>query len=159
LGTAELMVRHRSGWGLASRPLHSNTSTNALHYAFRTDTTPRTKLLALLQAVAWAAAKTGGDLADGGLRDKSILELGGNPVPADAEDAVADVFALLPSRTNRWDPQGDPKAVLTYGRREDADEACRKAFVLVRERPEAVPLFRQTAHSWLCRKASTDHHE
>jgi hypothetical protein len=29
LATAELMVRHGSGWGLASRPLHSNTSTNA----------------------------------------------------------------------------------------------------------------------------------
>src|SRR5262249_59298749 len=36
LATAELMVRHKSGWGLASRPLHANTSTNALHYAFPT---------------------------------------------------------------------------------------------------------------------------
>jgi hypothetical protein len=36
LATAELLVRHKDGWGLASRPLHSNTSTNAMHYAFRT---------------------------------------------------------------------------------------------------------------------------
>jgi hypothetical protein len=51
------------------------------------------------------------------------------------------------------------RAVLTYGTRADADEACRKMFVLARERPDAVPLFVQTAHSWLCRKASNDTHE
>src|SRR5262249_56266249 len=62
LATAELMVRHKSGWGLASRPLHPNPSTNALHYAFRTCTASRTRLLALLQAVAWAGGRTGGDL-------------------------------------------------------------------------------------------------
>jgi hypothetical protein len=158
LATAELMVRHRSGWGLASRPLHANTSTNAMHYAFRACTTPRTRLLVLLQAVAWAAAKTGGDLADRGLRGLRITELGGAPVPASSEDAVAEIFALLPSRMYRWDPKAK-KAVLTYGRRADADKACRKVFALVRQRPEAVPLFVQTAHSWLCRKASNDHHE
>jgi hypothetical protein len=159
LGTAELMVRHGSGWGLASRPLHSNTSTNALHYAFRTGTTPRTKLLALLQAVAWAAAKTSGDLADRALRDNSITELGGTSLPASTENAVSEIFALLPTRTIQRDSNADSKAVLTYGRREDADEACRKVFALTSERPEAVPLFMQTAHSWLCRKANTDHHE
>jgi len=152
------MVRHRDGWGLASRPLHSNTSTNAMHYAFRACTTPRTRLLALLQAVAWAASKTGGDLAGGGLRDITITELGGASVTASSEDAVADIFALLPSRTYRWDPKGK-RAVLTYGERADADEACRKAFALTQRRPEAVPQFVQTAHSWLCRKASNDHHE
>src|SRR5439155_15941001 len=73
LATAELMVRHKSGWGLASRPLHANTSTNALHYAFRSCTTARTRLLALLQAVAWAAGRTGSDLGD--LRDVKIAEL------------------------------------------------------------------------------------
>ena len=156
LATAELMVRHKSGWGLASRPLHANTSTNALHYAFRTCTAPRTRLLALLQAVAWAAARTGSDLPD--LRDLKIDELPAASVPARAEEAVADVFALLPSRTYRWDAEAR-KAVLGYGKREEADEACRKVFVLARERPEVVPLFVQAAHSWLCRKASDDAHE
>src|SRR4029077_2561350 len=56
LATAELMVRHSSGWGLASRPLHANTSTNAMHYSFRSAVTDRTRLLVLLQAVAWAAS-------------------------------------------------------------------------------------------------------
>ena len=79
-------------------------------------------------------------------------------MPAKSGDAVAAIFAQVPSRTYRWDPKGK-KAVLTYGRREDADEACRKTFALVSARPEAVPLFVQTAHSWLCRKASNDHHE
>jgi hypothetical protein len=156
LAAAELMVRHKSGWGLASRPLHANTSTNALHYAFRTCTTPHTRLLALLQAVAWAGGRTGGDLAD--LRDVKIAELSAAKVPARAEDAVAEVFALLPSRTYRWDAAGK-KAVLGYGKREDADEACRKVFVLARERPAVVPLFLQAAHSWLCRKANDDAHE
>jgi hypothetical protein len=156
LATAELMVRHKSGWGLASRPLHANTSTNALHYAFRTCTNPRTRLLALLQAVAWAAGRTGSDLAD--LRDLKIAELPVAPVAAKAEDAVAEVFALLPSRTYRWDAK-EKKAVLGYGERAKADEACRKAFVLAKERPGVVPLFVQTAHSWLCRKASDDAHE
>jgi hypothetical protein len=159
LATAELMVRHSSGWGLASRPLHSNTSTNALHFAFRTSSTPRSKLLVLLQAVAWAADKTGGDLAGKGLRDKCIEELGGAALPASSEKTIAEVFELLPFRTYRWEPKADQKAVLTYGNRENADEACRKVFALASKRPEVVPLFVQTARSWLCRKASNDHHE
>ncbi len=166
LATAELMVRHQSGWGLASRPLHANTSTNALHYAFRTCTTTRTRLLALLQAVAWAASRTGADLRD--LRDVKIVELSANSVPANsvpansvpatAEDALAEIFALLPARTSRWDAQAK-KGVLGYGKRADADEACRKVFVLAKKRPDIVPLFVQTAHSWLCRKANDDAHE
>ncbi|HMF12580.1 MAG TPA: hypothetical protein VKE94_09750 [Gemmataceae bacterium] len=157
LATAELMVRHSSGWGLASRPLHSNTSTNALHYAFRTSSSPRTRLLVLLQAVAWAASKTGGDLAGKGLRDMSITELGGVALAASSEKTVAEIFELVPPRTYRWDPKAG--AVLTYGKREDADEACRKVFALTSERPDAVAPFVQTARSWLCRKASNDHHE
>jgi hypothetical protein len=156
LATAELMVRHKSGWGLASRPLHANTSSNALHYAFRTCTSPRTRLLALLQAVAWAAGRTGADRGD--LRDFKIADLPAASVPAKAEDAVAEVFALVPSRTCRWDAQVK-QAVLGYGKRAEADEACRKVFVLARERPDTVPLFVQTARSWLCRKANDDAHE
>jgi hypothetical protein len=156
LATAELMVRHKSGWGLASRPLHANTSTNALHYAFRTCVNPRTRLLALLQAVAWAAGRTGSDLAD--LRDLKIAELPVAPVAAKAEDAVTEVFALLPSRTYRWDAD-EKKAVLGYGKRADADEACRKLFVLAKKHAGVVSLFVQSAQSWLCRKASDDAHE
>lgn len=157
LGTAELLVRHKDGWGLASRPLHSNTSTNAMHYAFRTATAPPTRLLVLLQAVAWATDKVGGDRAGGGLRDLSITELPSSDLPASSEDAVTQIFELLPTRHYRWDKKDG--AVLSYGTRADADEACRKVFVLARERPDAVPLFVQTALSWLCRKASNDSHE
>ncbi len=158
LTTAELMVRHSSGWGLASRPLHSNTSTNALHYAFRTCTSARTRLVVLLQAVAWAADKTGSELAGQSLRDLRIAELAGESVPPSSEDAVTEIFALLPARNYHWDSK-TKRAVLTYGEREDADRACRKVFALASERPEAVPPFVQAAHSWLCRKASNDHHE
>jgi hypothetical protein len=158
MATAELLVRHNDGWGLASRPLHSNTSTNALHYAFRTATVPATRLLVLLQAIAWAADKIGGDRASGALRDVSITNLPAIGLPASSVDAVADIFAQVPNRHYRWDAT-NRRAVLTYGRRADADEACRKAFVLARDRPDAVPLFMQTAHGWLCRKASNDTHE
>lgn len=158
LATAELLVRHKDGWGLASRPLHSNTSTNAMHYAFRTATVPATRLLVLLQAIAWATDKTGGDKAGGGLRDLSITDLPAIAVPASTEDAVSEIFAQLPERHYRWDAK-DKKAVLSYGSRADADEACRKVFVLAKDRPGFAPLFVQTAHSWLCRKASNDSHE
>jgi hypothetical protein len=81
------------------------------------------------------------------------------PAAAGTAAAVAEVFELLPARTYRWDPHAEPKAVLTYGARADADEACRKVFSLTSQKPEAVPLFVQAANSWLCRKASNDHHE
>lgn len=157
LATAELLVRHKDGWGLASRPLHSNTSTNALHYAFRTSTIPASRLLVLLQGVAWTADKTGSDLAGQALRELWITDLPAAKPPPSAEEAVTEIFARLPERSYRWDREEG--AVLTYGRRADADEACRKAFTLLRERPDAVPLFTQTAHGWLCRKASNDTHE
>lgn len=156
LATAELMVRHRSGWGLASRPLHANTSTNALHYAFRTCTTPRTRLIALLQAVAWAASRTGSDVAD--LRDIEIANLPAASIPSSAEDAVAQIFERLPSRTLRRGPELK-ESIQGYGERADADEACRKVFTFVKTRPEGVPLFVQSAQSWLCRKANDDAHE
>jgi hypothetical protein len=157
LATAELLVRHKDGWGLASRPLHSNTSTNAMHYAFRTATAPSTRLLLLLQGVAWATEKTGADRNGGGLRELSITELPSIELPASSEDAITEIFAQLPTRHYRWDKKDG--AVLSYGSRSDADEACRKAFVLSRDRSDAIPLFVQSAHSWLCRKASNDSHE
>jgi hypothetical protein len=161
LATAELLVRHHDGWGLASRPLHSNTSTNALHYAYRTCTIPATRLLVLLQAIAWAADKTAGDRNSRSLRDLSIIDLPGQetvPERLTSAEAVTEVFAQLPSRHYRWDA-GSRKAVLAYGSRADADAACRKVFTLTRSRPGAGALFVQAAHSWLCRKASNDTHE
>src|SRR5260221_2248837 len=93
LATAELLVRHKDGWGLASRPLHSNTSTNAMHYGFRTSTVPATRLLILLQAIAWATDKTGGDRSGGALRDLSITDLPAIKLPASSDDPVAEIFA------------------------------------------------------------------
>jgi hypothetical protein len=157
LATAELLVRHQDGWGLASRPLHSNTSTNAMHFAFRTATAPATRLLVLLQAVAWAADKIGGDRASGSLRDLAITNIAAIELRASTEEAIREIFAQLPARHYRWDKARG--AVLTYGSRANADEACRKAFVLARERPTAAPQFMQAARSWLCSKASNDPHE
>jgi hypothetical protein len=159
LAAAELMIRHVSGWGLASRPLHSNTSAAALHYAFMTSRSARTRLLALLQAVAWTGDKTKSELSENSLRDIAITELAPPlaPLPAAADLAVAEIFSLLPSRHYEWDRMKG--AVLAYGNRADADLASRKVFVLAKERPQAVPLFVKAAQSWLCQKASGDAHD
>jgi hypothetical protein len=159
LAAAELMVRHSSGWGVASRPLHSNTSAAALHYAFRTSDSARTRLLALLQAVAWTGDKTNSELGTRSLRDIVITRLAPPLVAARtaAGETLAEIFSRLPSRHYEWDRAKG--AVLTYGNRSDADEACRQVFVLAREHPEAVPLFGQAAQSWLCQKASGDAHD
>jgi hypothetical protein len=158
LAAAELIVRHSSGWGVASRPLHSNTSASALHYAFRTSNSPRTRLLVLLQAVAWMGDKTNSELNDKNLRDIQLTELPRAILPAASDRAVAEIFSLLPSRHYHWDAKAKT-AVTTYGNRADADEACRKVLVLSQERPEAVPLYVQAAQSWMCQKASSDAHD
>ena len=67
---------------------------------------------------------------------------------------MAEIFDLLPARSFVYGNQS-----FRYGKREAADEACRKAFVLAQERPEALPLFVQEANRWLCRKSSYDHHD
>lgn len=158
LSTADLMVRHKTGWGVASRPLHANTSLNALHYAFGATNSSRTRLVTLLQAVAWTGDKTNGDLRSGTLRDINLTQLPAAPLPATASEAVGEIFSLLPPRGYYWDAQAT-KAVLSYGNRADADDACRKTFQLASQFPEAVPQYVQEAQSWLCRKATTDMHD
>jgi hypothetical protein len=158
LATAELMMRKDNGWEVSSRPLHSNTSTVALRHASRASDSMRTTLLTLLQAVAWAADKTASELRDKSLRDIQITQLPRAELPADSAEAVADIFSQVPLRHYHWDAQNQ-KAVLEYGNRADADEACRKVLTLARERPEAVPLYAQAARSWMCRKSTADPHE
>jgi hypothetical protein len=156
LAAADLMVRHNSGWGVLSRPLHSKTTTNALHYAFRTSSAARTRFLVLLQSVAWVAHNARASAGDS--RDIQLTRLPATALPAADDDAVAEVFALLPSRTYRWDAQAK-KAITTYGQRADADLACRKVFALASERPAAALLYAAEARRWLCRKASADTHD
>ncbi|MBI3860778.1 MAG: hypothetical protein HY290_02660 [Planctomycetia bacterium] len=157
LTTAELMVRHNDGWGLASRPLHSNTSINALHHAFRTLVFPQTRLLVLLQAVAWAADKTNSELRAGTLRDIEITRLPNAETPPTAQEAIREVFSLVPLRYYDWLPAKG--AELRYGERSAADEACRKTFALCSRNPGAAPLFVQEAREWQCRKSTGDSHE
>lgn len=158
LAAAELLVRHESGWGLASRPLHANTSLNAMHVAFRGTDVEHTRLLALLQAVAWTGEKTRAELAAGTLRDLRLLELPRLEQPSDTDEAVRRIFAQLPERTYRWDA-AEQKGYITYGRRSDADAACVEASSLLNARPEAATPFAAAARSWLCRKTNTDTHE
>ncbi len=142
LATAELMVRHESGWGVASRPLHSNTSTAAPRYASVASDSMRIRLLALLQAVAWAGDKTASELQARSLRDIQIAQMPPAELPATSEEAVAGIVSQLPPRNYYWDPQAR-KAITTYGSRADADAACRKVFTLAQE--QQFPSRRKTA--------------
>ena len=77
------------------------------------------------------------------------------PLPAGGTDSARSA-ALLASVARETTTRGArfPEWAL-----DQADEACRKVFVLAKEHPATVPLFVQTAHSWLCRKANDDAHE
>ena len=79
-------------------------------------------------------------------------------LPPDSAEAVADIFSQVPLRHYHWEGQNQ-KAVLEYGNRDDADEACRKIFTLARERPHARPFYLAAARSWMCRKSTADPHE
>ncbi|MBS0208812.1 MAG: hypothetical protein JSS27_07655 [Planctomycetes bacterium] len=158
LGAGELMVRHDTGWGVASRPVHSNTSLNAIHFAFRTTTSDRARLLMLLQGVGWTAEKTRADGASKWLRDIELVHLPEASVPESNEEAVGEIFSLLPERWYSWDAKTS-QGTTTYGERADADLACRKMFHLTSRRPEAAALFMQQARSWLCQKTTTDTHD
>jgi hypothetical protein len=146
LAVAELMVRHQNGPALQGKPLHANTSANALRYAFATTTSPRTRLLILLQAVAWAGDFTGAESKN--LRPLRITELEGAKLPGTGPEAVAEIFALLPARQDN-----------KVGPRAAQDDSCRRVYALGKIYPNAFPQFVQAALSWLSLKAGFNSHE
>lgn len=158
VAAAELMILHATSDGMAGRPVHVSTSANALHYAFSASTSAHTRLLLLLQAVAWVADFVRVHLGDKELIETKPLALEGGRLPASAEEAVAQIFAMLPPHTYSYDPKtnsGGHKLVNL----EQRALPGRMVFALVSQQPDALGLYTQAARSWLCVKTTVEAHD
>jgi hypothetical protein len=102
-------------------------------------------LLLRLQVVAWVSEFAGGYPKN--LRDLKITEL--TKTPEKPQEAVAEIFALLPARKPFARQITD---------REPQDKAARLAFAFTGQE-EHAHLFMQTAHSLRFRKAAVNAHD
>jgi hypothetical protein len=148
LSAAELLLRNKQrsrGW-----PLHAVTSSNALHFSFRTALDDETRLLFLLQATARISDQmTRLALERGDLRDVRIRDLEPAEIPADPRDAIEDVFALLPQKGEDWEDTVD---------RDKDEQACRMAFALLADSGHRIP-FMRAACEHVNRKATWNAHD
>jgi hypothetical protein len=126
LAAVELAARFNTREVIRGWPVHAVTSTNALHFAFRTVMDGSTRLLILLQAVCWVSEKmTGLSIKRGRLRDLRITTLEPADVPNDTQAAVEAVFGLMPFKSDR-NPDQDKQD------RDKDDLACRRALGLLK---------------------------
>jgi hypothetical protein len=141
LAAGELVLRSRTpnpGHQTNGDALHANTVANALHYAFRAGSEPETRLLLVLQAVAWTVMFRDLIQSKGLLTEPwEITRLEGAEIP---ERTEATVEAILATRSAR------------------AHEAARMAFALGARDATAQPLF-QAARRLLPLKATGDPHD
>jgi len=159
VASAELLILHDATSGLAGRPLHMNTAANALRYAFGAASADRTRLLVLLQAVAWCAEFTG--VVQGGKKPAKagLTDLAGAPVSGTPEESVADIFSALPPKTYSWNSQEKKGAGYVAAAPADRLLQMRRVFALATEHPGVAPLFLRSARGWLAVKAVTEAHE
>lgn len=159
VAAAELLMLHPGSSGMAGRPLHINTAVNALHFAFRTARAARTRLLILLQSVAWVADFIRVHLGERAVDASSPLDLAGAELPETSPRTVDEIFSTLPPHTYDFD------STTRTGRGHNlADRAARtpigrKVYALLTRDPEAVSLYLQVARSWLTVKATMEAHE
>ena len=153
LAGAEHMVRDHSG-GVGGYPLHSNTSANALHYAFRTCNIEETRLVILLQAVAWMSALTRVTITREGLRDIKITEMPMTDIPTTQQEAVDEIFTVL--STERKLPTGNERSKEPSDRK-GRDAATPRAFAFAQHYPDSN-LFFDTARRLVFLKASFNAH-
>lgn len=153
LSAAELMYCHQNGGyadkhGLNTRPLHSNTIANAMHYAFSDTSSPRTRFLILLQAVAWITEFIRKENARGNLRDLNITDLSEEDLPDDAAGAADTILSGIPTRELKQE----------IPNRSSHDLASRQAFAYGRKGLE-LDYFTRKARQLICRKANPDAHD
>jgi hypothetical protein len=150
LAAMELSARFDTREVIRGWPVHAVTSTNALHFAFRTVMDGPTRLLILLQAVCWVSEKmTGLSIKKGRLRDLRITKLTPVDVPADSADAVARVFDTMPfkSDTHREKDRLD---------RDKDDLSCRTALAVLKT-AEGRRAFQAAASRYVNAKADNAH--
>jgi hypothetical protein len=148
LSAAELLLRSKirsRGW-----PVHAVTSSNALHFSFRTVLDNATRLLFLLQAVSRVSDQmTRLALKRGDLLDLRIRDLARDDIPAAPQDAIDEIFSQLPAKGETWE--------VNTGRDQD-HKACRMAFTLLADRGNRMPFIRATC-KLANRKATWNAHD
>lgn len=130
LAAGELIMRQPKIQGI-----HAVTSTNALHYAFRTAANPETRLLLLLHGVAWMGRFRDAMKRDG-LGPVKITELPAASVPDDQAQAAGAVLELIG---------------------QDTPAAAALAFELARKFPEPE-IYAKLARRLIFRKGIDAHH-
>jgi len=123
-----------------------------LHYAFRNAMDDETRLLLLLQSAARISDQmTRRALDKGQVRHIRISDLEPAEISAERETAIQEIFALLPCKRLN-DAAGD-----AIDRPKD-DEACRKAFALLKV-PAHRSAFIRAACELVNRKATWNAHD
>ena len=96
LMAAELMARQPGIYGI-----HTVTSANALHTAYRESSSSETRLLMLLQATGWMCQfHTFMSQANDGLNDIKITSLPTIDIPSDTHESLEDIFADIGKAAN-----------------------------------------------------------
>jgi hypothetical protein len=145
LTTNEFSVRQNCE-GLIGRSRHSLTGTNALHFAFRTHTDREVRLFILLQAVAMVCDFIAVSRSRDDLNEFKITEIAEMESPDSVEDAVDEIFALLPP----W------RTEHSFRDRSGQDKALKLTYALARKYSDQQ--FLQTARRMICLKSSINVH-
>src|SRR5262249_27219061 len=123
--------------------LHSNTCSNALHYAFQVSADPANRLLVLLQAVGWMCLYRGCVAGEGLQEPKDLTKIAGADIPDDPETAVEEILSIH-SVSSHSSPR--------------PDEAASKAFTFAQRYPGS-DLLRRAAGRLLPLKSSWNPHD
>lgn len=157
--SAEMLILHPGESGMGGRALHINTAANALRYAFRTTASSQTRLLILLQAVAWMGDFVREQLGVNNLAETKPIDLAGTTATGSALEVIADVFSSLPPHAYIYDYKTRQGVGHHLPNKAARAEPARKIFALLTDNPDAAAPYAQAARSWLCMKASVDAHE
>lgn len=145
LTTNEYSVRQNAE-GMQGTARHSFTATNAMHFAFRTQTEPEVRLFTLLQAVAMTCNFLALSIDRDDLNDFNITEISEIVSPDSVEDAVDEIFALLPP----WRPEH------SFRDRSGQDEALKLTYAMARKHSDQR--FLQTSRRMICLKSTINVH-
>lgn len=145
-----------------SEPLHANTVANALRVGFAESSEPATRLLLLLQAVAWTTRFRAAMATKGWLKDATdITALATEKGAEESEVSAADILATL---SHGGIDHGTAKSSpvpgwygTTYNNQSWRRTAAERAFALAQQDGGATVLFRAAARL-LPAKADGDPH-
>ncbi len=147
LTTNEISARFKWGGLLATgRARHSITAANAMHFMYRTWTDPETRLFTLLQAIAMTCEFLAIPRGAGNLNDFKITAIAKTDSPDSVEDAVEEIFSLLPPR----------RVQHQFRDRSGPDKALELTYAMAQKHPDQA--FLETARRLLCLKCSIDAH-